>query len=144
MESLADAAEAGAALWASDEGFDAADGDILEERQRAAGGDKASEDVEDLFDVVDGEIVERQAGDDQIVAAVGREIFQTLVKDLSAGSGDAEVGLGFKAGLQVADEIWVEFDERELVCGGEFLDELRGDGAGAGADFEDLALALVD
>src|SRR5262249_45239206 len=59
--------------------------------------------------------------------------------DLRLRGDGLKIWLGFESMLQVSHEIVVQLDQRQLIDWTELSDQLRGDRAGAGADFEDLA-----
>lgn len=143
VEELADAAESLAFGAAAERGFHVADGDVLEKAQRAAGSEQPAKFSQELFDEGNGKIVKRQAGDNHVEGPILGKFLDAGVMERDAIGAGSEHCIGLQLLAQAGHEIVVAFDEFEFVPRPQGADDVSGDGAGAGADFQDAAWPAV-
>lgn len=86
-------------------------------------------------------IQERQAGDDRADGFNGRRQFGEQPVQFPRVAGD-DVGVA-KTFTEVLGEVGIEFDGDEAVFAQTAFEEGVGDGAGAGAEFEDETVGIV-
>ena len=91
----------------------------------------------DLFDEMHGKIVKRQARNDEVVGPIFGQLFHAGVNQLDPPGDRLE---GFVAGNPIAEtghELVVALDQREAIRRTHMANDMGGDGARAGTDFED-------
>ena len=134
---LADAAEPGALVPAAEELLEAAQGDVLEEGQGPARLQQARHDFQEPPHVVDGEIVQRQPGDDEVVLLPRRQIFHGTVQHAGTVGHCLKGGLGLQPPAEALNKTGVEFHQIQPVLRAKDVDQASGDGPRARPDFQD-------
>ena len=110
---------------------------VLEVRQHAAGRDVFEVVLENLIDQWRREVVQRQAGDHEVVRCVGLKFLQRGDVNFGQVRDSAQLWVGFETLPQVLGECFVQLDKVEAVALAQVPDDCSRDGSGAGADFED-------
>jgi Zn-dependent protease len=143
IKQLADAAESFAFGAAAECGFHMADGDVLEEAQRAAGDEQSAEFSQELFDEGNRKIVERQAGDDHVERPVLGKFFDTGVMERDAIGARFQYCIRLQPLTEAGHEVVIAFDEFEFVARPQCADDVTSDGTGTRADLQDAAADTV-
>ena len=97
-----------------------------------------------MLDVGDREVIQRQAGDNQVVGGFGGQSFHRLVQHARLRGDLSEGLLRGKSFVEPADELRVELHQVKPITGGHPPHDARRDGPRARPDLEDaLALGLL-
>src|SRR5207237_7749171 len=90
-----------------------------------------------------GEIVQWQPADDPVVASLAAEVLEPAMEQLRAVTGRPKIRLAGEPLVEMANEIVVEFDQRQAVVGPQQLHEPGGDSPRARPDLENIARPAI-
>jgi hypothetical protein len=135
----ADAEEAAAFATSGERRLEVADQYVFEVRQHAAGLQQATVCSENLSHQSNREVVQGQAGNDEIVDAITVEFFDRAMDDTDLIAKWKEAAVVLETQLQSFHELFIQLNTIELIAGLQPTEYGTSDRAGAGADFEDAA-----
>lgn len=124
-------------LPADERRFNLPDEAVLKVREGSAGLQQPDIGAEYFADECNGEVVERKSGNDVVVDAFARQLFDGTVNHGYLIASRAEPRIEFQEESQAFDEMLVEFDGIESIAWDQSLDDFACDRAGSRADFED-------
>ena len=139
LQSPADTLHALPLCPTSDKTSDVADGHVLEERERSTRREQRGHRAQDVFDQINRKVVQRQTGNDQVVRFFAGDVLDRTVKDIPAIGGRLEQWVRLEPMPKLLDEAVVEFHQIEMILGSKPRDDMPGNRARAGSDFENAS-----
>lgn len=123
-------------------GHDALDpsyANIFEEREDRARLRQLTDIVQDGIDLGNREVIQRQSGNDDVVARVAGQVLKAAMQDANALGLGRQEGARFELLAEPADELLVQLDQVESVRGLQGWRNVPGHRAGAWPHFEDAS-----
>jgi hypothetical protein len=114
---------------------------VFKKRERAARLQQALVGPKDFPHLDDGKIVDRQAGNDEIIDSFARQVLQVRVNDLEMVAVVPEDVLLFNPAPEQVDKTLVDLDEIELIARLELPKDFPRDGTSARANLQDSGWA---